>query len=196
MVTWSAIQSRSGSYVDRSLQHLLANVRALGFYILCHLKVAIAVACVRGSTGKSRSGSRSRGARRRALACGCDATRQSAAHVTHICSRNNFPTAAGLASSASGFAALVASLAALYKLPATPSELSLIARQGSGSACRSLFGGYVAWEMGTKPDGSDSLALVIRPFVQDLSALHVPDDDRPVRGEGRCPCAVVRNDYA
>ncbi|KAG9125112.1 diphosphomevalonate decarboxylase, partial [Ceratobasidium sp. 392] len=79
-------------------------------------------------------------------------------HV-HIASFNNFPTAAGLASSASGFAALVASLAHLYELPATPSELSVIARQGSGSACRSLFGGYVAWEMGSQPDGSDSFAV-------------------------------------
>ena len=45
-------------------------------------------------------------------------------------------------------------------------------------------------------DGSDSLAFVIRPFVQDLSAPYVPDDDCPIEGEGRCPCAVVRNDYA
>ncbi|KAF7797603.1 hypothetical protein EIP86_008803 [Pleurotus ostreatoroseus] len=81
----------------------------------------------------------------------------------HICSRNNFPTAAGLASSASGFAALVASLAALYSLKESPSKLSLIARQGSGSACRSLFGGFVAWEMGSSLDGSDSLAVEVAP---------------------------------
>ena len=99
----------------------------------------------------------------------------------HICSRNNFPTAAGLASSASGFAALVASLAALYKLPATPSQLSLIARQGSGSACRSLFGGYVAWEMGSSPDGSDSLAVEVAPQSHwpDIHALIcVVSDDK------------------
>ncbi|KAI5889294.1 Diphosphomevalonate decarboxylase [Schizophyllum commune H4-8] len=83
-------------------------------------------------------------------------------HV-RIASYNNFPTAAGLASSASGFAALVSSLAALYKLPVSPSTLSLIARQGSGSACRSLYGGFVAWEQGTKADGSDSLAIQIAP---------------------------------
>ncbi|KAK4096607.1 Diphosphomevalonate decarboxylase [Parathielavia hyrcaniae] len=76
----------------------------------------------------------------------------------HIVSENNFPTAAGLASSAAGFAALVRAIADLYELPASPSELSLIARQGSGSACRSLFGGYVAWRMGGKADGSDSMA--------------------------------------
>ncbi|KAL4259395.1 Diphosphomevalonate decarboxylase [Pleurotus pulmonarius] len=81
----------------------------------------------------------------------------------HIASYNNFPTAAGLASSASGFAALVSSLAALYALPCSPSTLSLIARQGSGSACRSLFGGYVAWEQGVLDDGSDSLAVEVAP---------------------------------
>ncbi|KAL1746417.1 GHMP kinase [Schizophyllum fasciatum] len=83
-------------------------------------------------------------------------------HV-RIASYNNFPTAAGLASSASGFAALVSSLAALYKLPVSPSTLSLIARQGSGSACRSLYGGFVAWEQGTRSDGTDSLAVQIAP---------------------------------
>ncbi|GJJ06525.1 hypothetical protein Clacol_000717 [Clathrus columnatus] len=100
-------------------------------------------------------------------------------YAVHICSHNNFPTAAGLASSASGFAALVASLAALYKLPATPSELSLIARQGSGSACRSLMGGFVAWEKGVREDGSDSLAIQIAPREHwpDLHAVIVVVSD-------------------
>lgn len=78
-----------------------------------------------------------------------------------IVSENNFPTAAGLASSAAGFAALVRAIADLYQLPDSPSDLSLVARQGSGSACRSLFGGYVAWRMGDKADGSDSKADLV-----------------------------------
>ncbi|KAH8149999.1 uncharacterized protein LAJ45_06152 [Morchella importuna] len=86
----------------------------------------------------------------------------------HIVSENNFPTAAGLASSAAGFAALVRAIADLYELPDSPTDLSRIARQGSGSACRSLFGGYVAWEMGAAADGSDSLA------VQVAEASHWP----------------------
>ncbi|KAF4977911.1 hypothetical protein FZEAL_5616 [Fusarium zealandicum] len=80
-----------------------------------------------------------------------------------LVSENNFPTAAGLASSAAGFAALVKAIALLYKLPDSPSDLSLVARQGSGSACRSLFGGYVAWRMGEKDDGSDSKAELVAP---------------------------------
>ncbi|KAB5583413.1 GHMP kinase [Coniochaeta sp. 2T2.1] len=75
-----------------------------------------------------------------------------------LVSENNFPTAAGLASSAAGFAALVRAVADLYELPDSPAELSLVARQGSGSACRSLFGGYVAWRAGEGQDGLDSIA--------------------------------------
>lgn len=81
-----------------------------------------------------------------------------------IVSENNFPTAAGLASSAAGFAALVKAVAELYELPYSASDLSVLARQGSGSACRSLFGGYAAWEMGSRADGSDSRAVEIAPL--------------------------------
>jgi len=80
-----------------------------------------------------------------------------------IVSENNFPTAAGLASSAAGFAALVRAVADLYQLPQSPRDLSRIARQGSGSACRSLMGGYVAWRAGELADGSDSLAEEVAP---------------------------------
>ncbi|KAE8706471.1 Diphosphomevalonate decarboxylase [Hibiscus syriacus] len=77
----------------------------------------------------------------------------------HIASYNNFPTAAGLASSAAGFACLVFALAKLMNVEEDESQLSAIARQGSGSACRSLFGGFVKWIMGKEEDGSDSLAV-------------------------------------
>lgn len=80
-----------------------------------------------------------------------------------IVSENNFPTAAGLASSAAGFAALVRAIANLYELNQSPTNLSVIARQGSGSACRSLFGGYVAWRMGSAADGHDSFAEQVAP---------------------------------
>ncbi|KAJ3320874.1 diphosphomevalonate decarboxylase [Boothiomyces sp. JEL0866] len=79
----------------------------------------------------------------------------------YIASYNNFPTAAGLASSASGFACLTFALAQIYELPINLSQVSMLARLGSGSACRSLFGGFVKWEMGSKDDGSDSLAVQV-----------------------------------
>lgn len=90
-----------------------------------------------------------------------------------IVSKNNFPTAAGLASSASGFAALTFCLSELYKLNLTLNQVSAIARLGSGSACRSLFGGFVSWEMGCKEDGSDSIAVQVAPAEHwsDMEAL-------------------------
>jgi diphosphomevalonate decarboxylase len=80
-----------------------------------------------------------------------------------IVSVNNFPTAAGLASSASGYACLAFALAKLYELPMSDSDISMFARIGSGSACRSLMGGFVKWEMGEELDGSDSLAHQVAP---------------------------------
>lgn len=77
----------------------------------------------------------------------------------HIASYNNFPTAAGLASSAAGFACLVFALAKLMNVKEDNSQLSAIARQGSGSACRSLYGGFVKWVMGKDDKGSDSMAV-------------------------------------
>ncbi len=90
-----------------------------------------------------------------------------------VVSVNNFPTAAGLASSAAGFAAFVRAIADLFELPHSSTELSRIARQGSGSACRSLFGGYVAWRMGTQEDGSDSVAeeVALRSHWPNMRAL-------------------------
>ncbi|KAF7211884.1 diphosphomevalonate decarboxylase [Nothobranchius furzeri] len=81
-------------------------------------------------------------------------------HKVHICSVNNFPTAAGLASSAAGFACLVYSLAQAFGVEG---DLSGIARQGSGSACRSMYGGFVQWIMGNRDDGKDSIAQQVEP---------------------------------
>ncbi|KAL5019645.1 hypothetical protein ScPMuIL_003141 [Solemya velum] len=78
----------------------------------------------------------------------------------HICSENNFPTAAGLASSAAGYACLVFTLSKLFHVDG---DISSIARQGSGSACRSVYGGFVKWVMGTQKDGADSIAVQVAP---------------------------------
>lgn len=61
---------------------------------------------------------------------------------------NSVPTAAGLASSASGFAALALAASKAYGLDLNPSQLSALARRGSGSASRSIFPGYAIWNLG------------------------------------------------
>lgn len=75
-----------------------------------------------------------------------------------VTSTNNFPTAAGLASSASGFAALVAAADAALGLHLSDRERSVLARRGSGSAARSIFGGFVQMHVGKAADGLDSFA--------------------------------------
>lgn len=71
---------------------------------------------------------------------------------------NNFPTAAGLASSASGFAALTVAAAAALDVDWNEKVLSELARIGSGSAARSIFGGFVEMARGRYKTGSDSVA--------------------------------------
>ena len=75
--------------------------------------------------------------------------------------RNSIPTAAGLASSASGFAALVKALDQLMGWGFNPRELSMLARLGSGSAARSLYSGFTVWHAGQRADGMDSYAECI-----------------------------------
>ena len=101
-----------------------------------------------------------------------------------VSSENSFPTAAGLASSASGIAAMVLASAKALNLKLDSKELSIIARQGSGSSCRSLFGGFVKWEMGQKEDGTDSYARQIAgyehwPGLVDIVAI-VSDSKKKV----------------
>lgn len=62
-----------------------------------------------------------------------------------VVSNNNFPIGTGLSSSASGFAALTLAAAAAAGLKLSEKELSILARQGAGSACRSIPGGFVEW---------------------------------------------------
>jgi len=76
---------------------------------------------------------------------------------------NDVPTGAGLASSASGFAALTRAVAGLMGVRLEPQVMSLLARLGSGSACRSIYSGFVRWRKGVRADGMDS-------YAQPLSA--------------------------
>ena len=76
-----------------------------------------------------------------------------------VATRNTFPTAGGLASSASGFAALTLAAAGAFGKKASQKDLSLLARRsGSGSACRSIFGGFVEWPA-PQAEGKDERQL-------------------------------------
>ncbi len=80
-----------------------------------------------------------------------------------VSSSNSFPTGTGIASSASGFAALAAAAWAAAGLKWDEKKVSAIARIGSGSASRSIAGGFVIWQKGKKADGSDSYATSFAP---------------------------------
>jgi diphosphomevalonate decarboxylase len=76
-------------------------------------------------------------------------------------SANNFPTGAGIASSASAFAALALAATSAAGLQLSEKDLSRLARTGSGSACRSVPGGFVEWMPGVSD--ADSYAISIAP---------------------------------
>jgi diphosphomevalonate decarboxylase len=77
----------------------------------------------------------------------------------HIMSENNFPTGAGIASSASGFAALTLATVTALGLDISEIDLSRLARRGSGSACRSIPAGFTEWQKGN--NDLDSFAFSI-----------------------------------
>ena len=70
----------------------------------------------------------------------------------HVTSHNHFPTAAGLASSASGFAALAAAASAAAGLRFNARRLSALARASSASAARSIYEGFVELPAGSRGD--------------------------------------------
>lgn len=76
-----------------------------------------------------------------------------------VVSNNNFPTGTGLSSSASGFAALTLAAAKAAGLKLSEKQLSILARQGSGSACRSIPSGFVEWTDGDTSETSYSKQL-------------------------------------
>jgi diphosphomevalonate decarboxylase len=74
----------------------------------------------------------------------------------------NIPIAAGLASSACGFAAVVKALNELFAWQLSDAELSILSRMGSGSASRSIWQGFVHWQAGIREDGMDSHGIALK----------------------------------
>ena len=106
------------------------------------------------------------------------------AHISEkakIVSHNNFPSATGLSSSASGFAALTVAASAASGLKLGEKELSILARQGSGSACRSIPGGFVEWIDGDTSETSYAVSIFPAGYwdIADIVAI-VSDEKKGV----------------
>jgi diphosphomevalonate decarboxylase len=86
----------------------------------------------------------------------------------HITLQSNIPIAAGLASSACGFASIICALDKLFDWKLAPQQLSILARLGSGSASRSVWSGFVEWHAGIREDGMDSHGEMIAYSWPDL----------------------------
>ncbi len=90
-----------------------------------------------------------------------------------VVSNNNFPMATGLSSSSSGFAALTLAAVSAAGLKLSEKELSILARQGSGSACRSIPSGFVEWLDGNTSETSYSVQIFPPDFwdIADVVAI-------------------------
>ena len=97
-------------------------------------------------------------------------------------SESQIPIGAGLASSASGFAALAKALNELHHWQWTLSELSIAARLGSGSACRSFWNGFVLWQKGVEEEGMDShgVPLSITWPALRIGLLTLSSEEKPL----------------
>ncbi len=113
------------------------------------------------------------------VVAGLDRIRSRSGVTAHarVVTENTFPRGAGSAASASGFAALTVAGFAALGMAMTEKELTVFARQGSGSACRSIPDGFVLWEKGTDTGSSYAYSLY-PPEYWDIRDLLVITDSR------------------
>ena len=104
-----------------------------------------------------------------------------------VISKNNFPTSTGLSSSASGFAALTLAASKAAGLNLSEKELSILARLGSGSACRSIPDGFVEWLDGKTNDTSYAVSLYPQNYwdIVDIVAIVGRDKKEVSTAEGQ-----------
>lgn len=97
--------------------------------------------------------------------------------VLKIDTKNTFPHSSGIASSASGMAALACCIEDLHtsffaSQPFRWHKASESARLGSGSACRSVYGGFVQWGLSPDGEGSDVFATQVQEVHRDFNAIY------------------------
>lgn len=105
-------------------------------------------------------------------------------YFARIESTNHVPTSAGLASSASAYAALSAAGSKAAGLNLSQKDLSRLARRGSGSATRSIFGGFAAWNKGTDDETSYGYSIE-DPVKMDINMIAIILDNQPKKISSR-----------
>lgn len=119
--------------------------------------------------------------------------RSHTSHYAHIESVNYVPTAAGLASSASAFAALAGACNEALNLNMSEKDLSRLARRGSGSASRSIFGGFAEWEKGHDDETSYAHAIDTQGWEEDLSMVFVVINNQSKKVSSRSGMSHTRD---
>lgn len=97
-------------------------------------------------------------------------------------STNNFPMGAGIASSASAFAALALAATHALGMRLPENQLSRLARRGSGSACRSIPGGYVEWLAGTNDEDSFAISIASPSHWSLVDCIAIVKEDQKKTG--------------
>ncbi|WP_436862484.1 diphosphomevalonate decarboxylase [Staphylococcus caeli] len=108
-------------------------------------------------------------------------------------SENYVPTAAGLASSASAYAVLAAACDKALNLGLSGKALSRLARRGSGSASRSIYGGFVEWEKGYDDATSYSFPIEADHWEDDLAMIFVVINNKSKKVSSRAGMSLTRD---
>lgn len=117
----------------------------------------------------------------------------SVTEYARIESENFVPTAAGLASSASAYAALAGACNEALQLGLSDKDLSRLARRGSGSASRSIYGGFAEWEKGHDDETSYAHHVDANGWEEDLAMIFVVINNKSKKVSSRSGMSLTRD---